>query len=210
MAAGYPIVLDVRERLIVIVGGGGVATRKAKGLIESGGTRVRVISPTFSPQMPSQVQRVNETYRGPQQLEGASLVFAATDQPDVNDAVVRDAHQIGALACRADVDETGEGADFATPAMLRDGPLLITVSSGGSPALSGMIRDRISAAIDPRWVQLAEAMQTLRPMIRQKVPASQRREIFRTLCSDEAIAQLSSGGVNQLRSWLSEKYPHIT
>src|SRR5438874_11292581 len=45
----YPLMLDLRDRLVVIVGGGAVAARKARGLLDAGATRVRVISPTFTP-----------------------------------------------------------------------------------------------------------------------------------------------------------------
>ena len=48
----YPIMLDVADRLIIIVGGGSVAVRKAKTLIECGATRVRCISPEIDPEMP--------------------------------------------------------------------------------------------------------------------------------------------------------------
>jgi len=211
LSNGYPIVLDVREQLVVIIGGGAVAVRKARGVIDAGATRVRVISPTFHQDMPPQVQRVEQAYQGGAQLAGAGLVFAATDQPDVNDAVARDAHAIGALVCRADVEEGGESGDFSTPAVLRDGPLLISVSSGGgSPALSAMIRNRLAKAIDPRWVRMAQAMQTLRPIIREKVrDPVRRREMFKELCADAAADQLAAGGIEQLSSWLGERFPEL-
>jgi precorrin-2 dehydrogenase / sirohydrochlorin ferrochelatase len=207
MSGGYPIVLDVAARLVVIVGGGSVGLRKARGLLASGATRVRVVSPAFHPEMPGGLQRVTEMYRA-EHLQGASLVFAATDSPDVNDAVVRDAHAVGALVCRADADEENAG-DFATPAMLRQGPLLVTVSSGGSPALSALIRDRLEQAIDPRWASLAEAMQVLRPRIRQALAPPRRRDALRALCSDEAMEQVSRGGVEGLTSWLKMRFTEL-
>lgn len=199
--------LNVGERLAVIVGGGAVGTRKAKGLLASGAMRVRVVSPAFHAEMPAQVQRVTEAYRS-DHLADAFLVFAATDSPQVNDAVVRDAHKIGALVCRADGDEDSVG-DFATPAMLRKGPLLVTVSSGGSPAFSAMVRDCLSNAIDPRWIMLAQAMQDLRPTIRQTLAPPRRKEAFRALCSDEALAEVSRGGVDALRNWLAQRFTEL-
>ena len=150
---GYPIVLDVSDRQIVIVGGGNVAVRKTKGLIASGARKIRVVSPKFHEEMSQQVQRVEEVYRR-EHLDDASLVFAATDVAAVNEQVERDARIIGALVCRADADDAG---DFSTPAMHRDGELLITVSSGG-PALSAMIRDRIAEKIEPQWAKMATAI----------------------------------------------------
>lgn len=207
MADGYPIVLDVSNRLAVIVGGGAVGLRKAQALLASGAQRIRVVSPAFHPDMPAVVERVAEAYQ-PEHLAGAALVFAATSSPEVNDAVVRDAHAIGALVCRADVDEDHAG-DFATPAMLRRGELLLTVSSGGSPALSALIRDRIAESLDPRWLAMAEAMQTLRPLIRGALAPARRREVFRSLCTDPAMDELARGGVAGLRGWLAERFVEL-
>src|SRR5690242_5848317 len=106
--------LDVTDRLVVIVGGGPVAARKAAGVLEAGATRVRCVAPAFDPAVPESVERVEETYE-PRHLDGAGLVFAATDLPAVNDAVVRDARARGVLATRADSDEEDPG-DFTVPA----------------------------------------------------------------------------------------------
>jgi siroheme synthase-like protein len=204
---GYPIVLDVSARLVVIVGGGSVSLRKARGLVESGASRVRVVAPSIDPAMPAAVERIVEEYQ-PKHLHGASLVFAATDSPTVNESVVRDAREMGALTCRADVDEDNAG-DFATPAMLRKEPLLVTVSSGGSPALSAMIRDRIAQLLDPRWIELASAMRTLRPSIRLSLPPARRREVFRQLCSDAAMDELASAGIDGLKRWLKTQFTEL-
>jgi siroheme synthase-like protein len=153
------------------------------------------------------IERVADQYR-PEHLAGASLVFAATDSADVNDAIVRDSNKIGALVCRADVDEDNAG-DFATPAMIRDGALLITVSSGGSPALSALIRDRLKDAIDPRWSAMATAMQQLRPMLRKSLAISRRKQAFHDLCSEDALNVLATGGTDRLLQWLRVKYPEL-
>ncbi len=58
MTQGYPILLDVADRRIVIVGGGAVAARKAAGLLAAGARRVRVISPKFDATMPQGIERI--------------------------------------------------------------------------------------------------------------------------------------------------------
>src|SRR5256885_1317053 len=93
--------LDVSERPIVIVGGGNCAPRKARGLLNAGATRITVIAPEFCDAIPSGVQCIATRY-ATDRLTGAGLVFAATDDPDINAAVVRDAHQLGVLVSRAD------------------------------------------------------------------------------------------------------------
>jgi len=204
---GYPIVLDVRDRSIVVVGGGKVALRKVLGLIESGAKRIKVVSPTFHSDMPLQVQYISESYRR-EHLLGASLVFAATDSSQVNDAIVRDARSAGAWVCRADADDDHAG-DFATPAMLRQEELLITVSSGGSPALSALIRDKLKQAIDPRWGAMAHAMRELRPLVLRSLEPARRKQAFHELCSDVALEELSTKGLPGLKNWLKSKYPEL-
>jgi precorrin-2 dehydrogenase/sirohydrochlorin ferrochelatase len=208
MSQGYPIVLNVSARRVVIVGGGNVALRKVRGLLESGAGDIRVISPAFHSDFPvSGITRIQEPYR-PEHLDGASLVFAATDSAGVNAQVVQDARAIGALVCRSDVDED-ESADFATPAMVRRGPMLVAVSSGGSPALSAKVRDELARALDPRWVAMAEAMKTLRPMIRGSLEPGRRREALVSLCTPEALNELESGGVDGLKRWLLTKFSEL-
>ncbi|HMB95302.1 MAG TPA: hypothetical protein VKK61_04615, partial [Tepidisphaeraceae bacterium] len=77
------------------------------------------------------------------------------------------------------------------------------------PALSAMIRDRIAEKIEPQWAAMATAMQTLRPMIREKVAPGNRRKIYVELISDEAFAELDRGGVEGLISWIGEKFSEI-
>jgi precorrin-2 dehydrogenase/sirohydrochlorin ferrochelatase len=204
------MMLDVTDLLSVIVGGGGVAVRKAKGLLAAGASRIRVVSPTFSQQMPQEVQRIAEPY-APHHLAGATLVFAATDSPEVNATVVRDAHAAGALACRADIDEQEPG-DFATPAMLRSGPIAIGVSAAGSPALAAALRDELAQRLDPRWAKLAEAMQLLRPIITDgaaQIAAERRRRIFEDLATPDALAVVAAGGVDELWRWIAARFPEL-
>lgn len=200
--------LDVTGRTILIVGGGAVAARKARGLLEAGAKTVRCVAPHFCDEVPCGVERICEAYR-PERLDGAGLVFAATDQPDVNEAVVRDAHARKLLVNRADADEAEPG-DFTIPAQLRRGEVVVGVSAG-SPALAALIRDRLEASFDPRWEQMAAAMQELRPLIKSAGPGIElRRRIFRELASEDALNMLALGGVAGLREWLLGRYPELS
>lgn len=200
--------LDVTERLVVIIGGGAVASRKAKGVIDAGATRVKMVAPTFAPDVPQCVERVVASYDS-SHLAGAGLVFASTDSAEVNDAVLRDARARGVLACRADADDEEPG-DFVTPAKLVRGSIVVTVSAG-SPALSAMIRDGLAERFDPRWKAMAEQMQTLRPMIRASgLDQTRRAAVFRSLASAEAFVVLAERGPDGLRMWLKERYPELS
>jgi siroheme synthase-like protein len=209
----YPMMLDVSDRLAVIVGGGGVAVRKARGLIEGGATRVRCVSPAFDLRLPASVERVAARY-APAHLDGAALAFATTDDPGVNEAVVRDARARGILVSRADFsheDDDHTAGDFSTPATWRHGRVTVTVSGGGSPALAGQIRDGLIARWDPRWTAMGEAMAVIRPVLLRAdgVDPAARAAAFRDLATDEALAVLDSGSVADLYDWLLRRHPTL-
>jgi precorrin-2 dehydrogenase/sirohydrochlorin ferrochelatase len=199
--------LDVSDRLIVIVGGGAVAARKARGVIKAGAKRVRAVSPAFDAALPAMVERVQGPYES-KHLEGVGLVFAATNRPEVNEAVVRDARSRGVLVARADSDDVEPG-DFATPAHFREGPVIVSVLAG-SAALSASIRDAVAERFDPRWSMLADMMQTLRPLVLRTIPANadRRAKIFRALAGDDALVRADQGLPGML-AWLAERYPEF-
>jgi precorrin-2 dehydrogenase/sirohydrochlorin ferrochelatase len=203
----YPVILDVTVGMTVIIGGGAVAARKARGLLEAGATRIRCVAPEFCEELPKEVERVREMYRTAH-LDGASLVFAATDRPSINEAVVRDARTRNLLVSRADGNDEEPG-DFIVPAKLSRGEVVLATSAG-SPALSALIRDRLEALFDPRWEQMANAMQELRPLIKSAgLEIARRRPIFRELATEEALNVLAHGGTPGLREWLLARHPEL-
>ncbi len=205
----YPMMLDVTDRPVLIVGGGAVGARKARGLLRAGARHVRVVSPAFDPSMPDGVERIEAVY-DPRHLEGSELVFAATDRADINESVVTDARRRGALVCRADADEQSPG-DFVTPAMSEQGPIIVTVSTAGNPALAARVRDELAARFDPSWTALAAAMGILRPRILHASGREPQRRpaIFRDLASDAAARAAVDGGADALWTWLLARYPEF-
>jgi len=202
-APSYPLCLDITTRLCVIIGGGAVATRKAQSLLAAGATRVRMIAPMIAPDVPQAVQQVREAYRA-DHLDGAGLVFAATNSPEINDAVVRDASARNILVSRADTDDDHPG-DFHSPARFTDGPITVAISAG-SPALSVMIRDCLASQWNPNWTALAQAMSELRPEIKKSFDEPIRKTIFRDLATKEAMDVLASSGIQGLRVWVHHRH----
>ena len=204
MAHTYPLLLDVANRPIVIVGGGIVAARKAEALIIAGATKITVVSTAFTDAMPAAVTRVTAEYRS-FHLKGAGLVFAATNAVEVNDAVVRDAQKQGVLVCRADQGE--DAGDFTSMATYRDSSVLVAVSASGSPAIAARVRDQLGRSLDRDLVMLADANAKLRPIVQgfNGIDEAQRRDVLRNLASDEAIAVLKQGGTEALIAWLQSQ-----
>ena len=137
----------------MVVGGGGVAARKARGLLESA-ARVVVISPDVRFEILEMDVEVHHRPYAPGDLAGASLAFAATDSRGVNAAVAREARERGVPVNVA--DRPAEG-DFALPSVLRRGGLQVAVSTGGaSPTLARRVRDSLEASFAPEWAGIVE------------------------------------------------------
>jgi siroheme synthase-like protein len=206
LAHRYPILLDVADRRVLIVGGGTVAARKAAGLLAAGATNLRVVALTLADDFPEGVDRVVKPY-DPADLDGVDLAFAATDSAAVNDAVVADAQ-----ARRIWVSHAGDGpaGDFVTPARFDRGPVTVTVSAG-SAALAVLVRDGLARRFDPAWAAMAEAMATLRPLVRDGsgLDEPDRRAVLRDLATDAACGVLGERGLDGLKQWLRERHPNI-
>ena len=183
-----------------------MAARKARGLLDAGCRTVRVVAPVFDAAMPEGVERISRQFQL-RDLKGASLVFAATDSPQVNETVVNEAHRIGALVCRVDHGEDGD-ADFSNPAVTRSGALTVAVAASGSPALAASVRDQLAAAIDKAWAELADCLQKLRPLVLdlQGLDPRHRQGVFRDLSGEEAMQTVRSGGPLALCQWICQKH----
>ncbi|OLB05747.1 MAG: hypothetical protein AUH14_08070 [Candidatus Rokubacteria bacterium 13_2_20CM_69_15_1] len=101
----YPVFLELRGRRCLVVGGGGVAERRAEGLLAAGAT-VTVISPTLTPTLATLAAdgRVRHEPRGfePADLDAVDLAFAATDRGEVNAALFGEARARGVWVNAAD------------------------------------------------------------------------------------------------------------
>lgn len=186
--SGYPVVLDLRNRLAVVVGGGAVGRRKVAALLAAG-ARVRLIS--RDPVPPSCWQHEVELHLRPfhpADLDGATLAFAATGIAEVDQAVLAAAGERKILINLAADPAAG---DFTLPACFHQGDLSITVATAGrAPALATVLRDRIAAGIGPEWDVLLDIVAALR---REKLTGHDE-----TVYSSEVLVALLDGGLTNL------------
>lgn len=177
MTAYYPVALDLRGRLCVVIGGGGVAERKVHGLLECNG-RVRVIAPKASPKLRKMavdglVNLEVRQYRTGD-LAGAFLAMGATDDPQVNDAVFQEAQEKGILVNIADAPSR---CNFILPATVRRGDLTIAINTGGkSPALARQIREDLEEQFPPEFSRHLEELACYRRLLRESLPDPAHRE----------------------------------
>ncbi|RBY96153.1 uroporphyrinogen-III C-methyltransferase [Blastococcus sp. TF02-8] len=145
--AVYPVGLRLRDRLVVVVGGGKVAHRRVAGLLEAR-ARVTVVSPEVTPALEALVGPGSLTWlpRGyaPGDLDGAWYAVAATDDPAVNTAVAEEAERNRIFCARAD---DRAASSVWTPAIGRQGDLVIGVHGGGDPQRAIGVRDAVVAGL---------------------------------------------------------------
>jgi precorrin-2 dehydrogenase / sirohydrochlorin ferrochelatase len=143
----------------VVVGGGGVAIRKVRKLLQAG-AEVVVISPEIRPELAGMGVEIHHRPYGYGDLEGANLAFTATDSREVNAAVAREAKERGVPINVADRPSEG---DFAVPSTLRRGQLQVAVSTGGaSPTLARRIRSGLEEAFGTEWAGIVQEFDTAR------------------------------------------------
>ena len=144
MSPTYPLTLDVRDRRVVVVGGGPVAARRARGLVEAG-AEVVVVAPWTCEDLADlvaagRIRWLPREYAGAGDLDGAWLVHTATGDPDVDAAVAADAEAIWIWCVRAD---DAESSPAWTPAVASVDGVLVAVSAGGDPRRARALRDAV-------------------------------------------------------------------
>ncbi len=163
----YPVSLEVKNRHVLVVGGGGVALRKVQGLVEAG-ARVTVVAPEVVEPMSTMAERgeialERRRYDG-DATSGWSLVFAATDDRKVNERVFREAEEAGIWANVADEPDI---CSFHLPARVRRGPLQIALgSSGEAPFAVARLRRLFERRLGEEWGEWLSAAARYRTRVR--------------------------------------------
>ena len=167
----YPVGLVVRGRPCLVVGGGRVAARKIASLLQCGAA-VTVVAPEVHVAIGALADSgalgaIDDTPLDvqirryvPGEAARYALVVAATGDGAVDDTVHRDASAAGVWV---NVADDASRCSFLLPAVARDGPVTVAVSTGGaSPALASWLRDRVADALGPGVGVLAALLQTAR------------------------------------------------
>lgn len=180
MSGTYPVLLDAARLKVLVVGGGAVAARKARGVAEAGG-RPEIVSPDACDELQALIERLRLVWHrrayAPGDAAGRHLVFAATNRPDVNAAVAAEAEAAGALASVAD---DGEGSMVQVPAVIRRDDVVVAFSTGGaSPLLARRVRERLESIVTPGLGRAARRLAAVREDVRARWPADEgRRRAF--------------------------------
>lgn len=205
----YPINLNISGQLCVVIGGGAVATRKTSSLLCCD-ARVRVISPEISAgiQQFADQDQLEWIPRGyiPGDLQEATLAFALTDRPEVQSQIAIEAKEHG---IPINIGDNPEACTFHTAATIRQGDLLISISTGGgSPALAAAIRKELELHYGPEYSELVKLLSEIRNRtIGQSSSQEQHKALVEKILQTNVLSLLKNKEWQRLRALMIEILP---
>jgi uroporphyrin-III C-methyltransferase/precorrin-2 dehydrogenase/sirohydrochlorin ferrochelatase len=202
-----PIMLEVKDRSCLVVGGGGVALRKVRALLDAGASVTVVTTAAVGPLQELAEAgpiRLELRHYSPGEASSYALVFAATDDAEVNRLIASDAGSAGVWANIA--DDPGL-CTFHLPARVTRGPLQVAVaSSGEAPFAVRRLRKVLERRLGPEWSAWLEAAARFRRAVRnQPMDASRREACYDTFFDQTVDDQRLSARVPTAReeqTWL--------
>jgi precorrin-2 dehydrogenase/sirohydrochlorin ferrochelatase len=188
----YPLFLDITDRKCVVVGGGDVAERKVGRLLDFGASVV-VVGKTLTPGLETMKKegRINhiEADYDNAFLDDAFLVIGATDRDDVNADISRDGREKGILV---NIVDDPDKCDFVLPSLLKQGDLLIAISTGGkSPALAKKLREEMEQLFGTEYQTLLEVMGQLREkLVVEGRSSDENRRLFESVVHSDILKHI--------------------
>ena len=199
-----PIFCRLDNKPVLLVGGGEVAERKARLLLDAG-ARLTVVAPELDPELAELAANGSiEWLAGEfasEQLAGKWLVVAATDRREVNALVYQSANQARIFA---NVVDDPKRSSFIMPSIIDRSPLMVAISSGGkAPVLARLLREKLEALLPQHLGAVATFAGSLRDRVKARFASMGERRRFweRLLGADrlgQALARGDSASANQL------------
>jgi precorrin-2 dehydrogenase/sirohydrochlorin ferrochelatase len=190
----YPLLIDLLDRRVLVIGGGSVAERKVESLLEAGAA-VTVVAPDVTERLQtladSKSIRVHRRRFEESDLNEVLLVISATDDRDTQETIAAMAHSRGVLVNTVDRPAL---CDFIVPAVVRRGDVIVAIStSGKSPALSAALRAKIEDVVKPDAARAAQVLGKIRAEIHERFADPDRRK--------DAFEKIVNSGILE---WISE------
>ncbi len=209
MPFGYPVMLELEGKRVVVIGTTAVREGKVEGMLAAGADDVLVVATAPRSRLDELDQLtvvvVERRAWRPHDLDGAFLCVASSREPVERDALARAARARGVLV---NVMDDIPNCDWSAPAVVRRGELTLAIATGGaSPALAKQLRVRLSAMFGEEW---SEVLAILRAVREDTMPAlpylNTRADRWATaLDLDEAARLVREGRVEELRGLLTER-----
>jgi len=151
----FPVSLDLANRPVLLVGAGKIALRKAGQLLDAGATIV-VIAPEVHPGFEALPVSIQRRVFAAGDTAGFRLIVTATGNSVVDQQIFDEAEASGIWVNSADDPAR---CSFILPAIHRQGPISIAVSTGGaSPAMASWLRAEIASLVGPEFAELVDEL----------------------------------------------------
>ncbi|MGP3590514.1 siroheme synthase CysG [Vagococcus sp. WN89Y] len=186
-----PIFCQLHDRACLLVGGGDVAERKARLLMDAG-ARLTVNALVFVPQFQVWAEQgmltLVEGEFDEALLDECWLAIAATDDEAVNQRV-SEAAEVRRIFCN--VVDAPKQASFIMPSIIDRSPLMVAVSSGGtSPVLARLLREKLESLLPQHLGHVARYAGKLRQRVKQHfATVGERRRFWEKLFVNDRLAQ---------------------
>jgi len=200
----YPIFLDLRDKNVLVVGGGTVAERKILNLLKYG-CRIHVVSPELTSQLEKLVANKKIQHLPEQSLNQAMseafMVIAATDDAVVNARIASRAKELGLLVNAVDQPRD---CNFIVPSVVKSGDLQIAISTGGkSPALAKKIRKELQTLFGSEYGSLVKLLGILRTeVLARGDTSSENKPFFENVVNSDLLELIRKGDIDGIRARL--------
>lgn len=195
----YPVNLILDDKPCLVIGGGKVAYRKVKGLLAANAA-VTVLAPILEEQLillkkAGKIRWLDKIYTEGD-ITNYALVICATDNEKINQAAAIEAKSKKILINIVDCLPL---CDFAVPAVIRRGDLLVTSSTNGkSPAMAREIRRELEKILDVGYAPFIEILALLREEAMQAIPTFRQREVFwRDILNEDVLMLVRNGRLKE-------------
>jgi len=184
----FPVFMDLQQQPVLVVGGGMVAERKIRLLLKAG-ARVRVVAGSLSENVEAwkadcKIEHASSCWND-RFLDEARLVFAATDDPELNRQVFNSAE---ARCIPVNVVDNQDLCRFISPAVVDRSPIQVAISSAGTaPVLARRIRGWIERLLPQNIGRVAAAAGRVRARVKKDLPEAERRYFWEQLLSDRRL-----------------------
>ncbi|MFM4973401.1 siroheme synthase CysG [Aeromonas veronii] len=191
-----PIFCRLDNKPVLLVGGGEVAERKARLLLDAG-AHLTVVAPELDPELAELAANGSiEWLAGEfasQQLAGKWLVVAATDRREVNALVYQSANQARIFA---NVVDDPKRSSFIMPSIIDRSPLMVAISSGGkAPVLARLLREKLEALLPQHLSAVAAFAGSLRERVKARFASmGERRRFWERLLGADRLGQALARG----------------
>jgi len=202
-----PLFADLKNRPVLVVGGGEIAARKIE-LLRRAGARVRVAARDLGHELQAllEIDAIEwiAHHFDPVQLDGVFLVIAATDDNALNAQVFDAANARHKLV---NVVDDQPKCSFIFPSIVDRSPLVVAISSSGTaPVLARLLREKIESLLPANLGQMAEVAGQWRDKVKQRYHSmSERRRFWERAFNGLFASQMSAGNVNEARRTLDRE-----